>query len=101
MVEVEVTNAGEAAGEEVVQLYVGYPGSRIDRPVKELKGFRKIALAPGRTETVRFEVKAEDLAYYDPVLGDWQVEESDYAIYVGPNSRGEDLLRADFCVNGD
>lgn len=49
-VSVDATNTGSVAGEEVVQLYVGYEGSRVERPVKELKGFWKVSLAPGQTK---------------------------------------------------
>lgn len=93
--QVEVTNTGARAGEEVVQLYVGYPGAKVDRPVKELKGFARVALNAGETKTVSLELSAPDLAYYDPERGRWQVEETDYLVWVGPSSHPQDLKLSD------
>ncbi|RCX18196.1 beta-glucosidase [Fontibacillus phaseoli] len=81
-VAVEVTNAGERSGTEVVQLYVTDVASVVTRPAKELKGFRKIELAPGETRLVEFTVGAEELQYigqdYKPV-----VEPGEFVIHVG------------------
>ncbi|UCD84775.1 MAG: glycoside hydrolase family 3 C-terminal domain-containing protein [Deltaproteobacteria bacterium] len=98
--EVNVTNTGEMSGEEIVQLYFGCKGSRVDRAVKELKGFGRVSLKPGETRSVAFEVVASDLAYYDQGNDTWVVEEIEYTIYVGPSSRQEDLLSASFRVAG-
>jgi beta-glucosidase len=87
----DVTNTGEMEGHEVVQLYVGYKGSKVERPVKELKGFARLDLTPGETKTGLIEVKAEDLAYYDTDAGAWEIEEIEYVVYVGPSSRQGDL----------
>ena len=65
---VEVTNTGERAGDEVVQLYIRAEVSRATRPVMELKGFRRITLAPGERRTVTFEVGPEQLSYHGPDL---------------------------------
>src|SRR5262249_38516530 len=91
---VDVTNTGRRAGEEVAQLYVGFAGSKVDRPVKLLRGFEKVALAPGETKRVGFVVKAKDLAYYDPDARRWVIEEMDYEVLVGPSSRAADLVAA-------
>ena len=97
----DVTNTGEMEGHEVAQLYVGYKGSKVDRPVKELKGFARLDLEPGETKTGLIEVKAEDLAYYDTDAGAWESEEIEYAVHVGPSSRYEDLQLSDtFMVSG-
>jgi beta-glucosidase len=95
---VDVTNAGARAGEEVVQLYVGFPGSKVDRPVKLMRGFERVALGPGQTKRVTLSVKAKDLAYYDPRAERWVVERMEYPVYVGPSSRQADLLTASFKV---
>ncbi len=85
-VEADVTNTGKVFGEEVVQLYVtDLVGARV-RPVRELKGFRKIALKPGETRKVHFDLKVKDLGYHDENL-DYIVEPGDFKVYVGPNSR--------------
>lgn len=98
-VEAEVSNTGRRAGEEVVQLYVGYPASAVDRPVKELKGFLRVPLEPGESRRVTFTLRAEDLAYYDDRAGRWVVERTDYDVYVGASSALEDLpLRGSFRV---
>jgi beta-glucosidase len=98
---VDVTNAGDRAGEEVVQLYVGCPGSRVERAVKELKGFARVKLAPGETKTVSIEINVPELAYFDTTAAAWQVEETGYDLYVGPSSRSADLLKQSFQVSGE
>ena len=95
---VNVTNTGEVAGEEIVQLYVGFKNSEVDRPVKLLRGFDKIHLEPGETKTVELEVAMNDLAWYDPEAKEWKIEEMEYELYVGPNSVNETLLKDKFEV---
>jgi beta-glucosidase len=63
-VSVDVTNTGRRAGEEVVQLYVHQKSGRDSRPQRELKGFRRVVLAPGETQAVRFELGPEELRYW-------------------------------------
>ncbi|WP_178382070.1 glycoside hydrolase family 3 C-terminal domain-containing protein, partial [Paenibacillus sp. P32E] len=65
-VRVTVTNTGEREGAEVVQLYISDVVSKVSRPAKELKGFRKITLAPGAAQIVEFEVGLEQLQYIGP-----------------------------------
>ena len=62
-------------GEEVAQLYVGFPSSKVDRPVKLLRGFERVPLAPGETKRVTFTVAAKDLAYYDVGAKGWSSNE--------------------------
>ena len=97
-VSVDVTNTGNITGEEVVQLYAGYDGSRVERPIKELKGFSKVGLAPGQTKQVDFLLAAKQLAYYDEQQGRWIVEPLTYSVYAGPSSRAEDLLSVKFRI---
>lgn len=97
-VSVDIANTGTVAGEEVVQLYVGYIDSRVERPPKELKGFSKVHLAPGETKRVEFTLQAKHLAYYGEQRRSWIVEPITYTIHVGPSSCGEDLLSAQFKV---
>jgi beta-glucosidase len=85
-VSVNVTNAGQMDGEEVVQLYVQDLVGSITRPVKELKGFQKIALKKGETKTVTFRLTADDLKFYNNSL-EYVYEPGDFKVYVGPNSR--------------
>jgi len=95
-VSVEVTNTGKVAGEEIVQLYVGYKGSSVERHVKDLKGFGKISLKPDETKTITIELKAKDLAYYDVKKKDWVVEKIEYLVHVGPSSQANKLLTTSF-----
>ena len=95
---VNITNTGSVFGEEIVQLYVGFRNSAIDRPVKLLRGFDKMGLEPGEIKTVDFEVKMEDLAWYDPEARQWKVEEMDYELFVGPSSEADKLIQASFKV---
>lgn len=90
-VKADITNVGEMAGCEIVQLYVGHTGSAVERPVKELKGFTRVHTEPGETKTVSFDIRGEDLAYYDEEAGAWKVERREYAFYVGSSSRASDL----------
>ncbi len=99
-VSVDVTNTGNVAGEDVVQLYAGYEGSRVERPIKELKRFSKVSLAPGQTRQVDFSLAARQLAYYDEQQARWIVEPLTHTVYVGPSSKAEDLLSTKFCIRG-
>ncbi|MEJ2210445.1 MAG: glycoside hydrolase family 3 C-terminal domain-containing protein, partial [Anaerolineae bacterium] len=71
---VDVTNTGTRAGDEVVQLYVGCQGSRVERPARWLGGFARVGLVPGETRTVRLDLPARRLAYYDVDRAGWVVE---------------------------
>ena len=98
-VTVDVTNTGARAGEEVVQLYVGFEGSPVERPKKLLRAFAKVALAPGQTKTVPLRVAARDLAWYDAPQKTWRVEPMTYGVRVGPSSRDAGLLTASVTVH--
>jgi len=97
-VSVDVTNNGPRSGEEVVQLYVGFPNAKVDRPVKLLRGFARTALSPGEKKTVAFTVRARDLAYYDPETSAWRVEPVEHQVLIGGSSRAADLLQASFRI---
>ncbi|MGN0280965.1 MAG: glycoside hydrolase family 3 C-terminal domain-containing protein [Prevotella sp.] len=82
-VSVSVTNTGKCEGKEVVQFYVGDVKCSVDRPVKELKGFEKISLAPGETKTVSYTISPRDLQFYDETTHQWKSEPGKFKIYVG------------------
>ncbi|GAB2616163.1 glycoside hydrolase family 3 C-terminal domain-containing protein [Kribbella endophytica] len=82
-----VTNTGDRAGQEVVQLYVGDPVAQVRRPVRELKGFAKVSLAPGESIDVNFTLTARDLSYWSTQHGRWVVEGGDFEFAVGASSR--------------
>lgn len=85
-VAVTITNTGKYAGEEVVQLYVRDEVASITRPIKELKGFEKIKLSPGESKTVTFDVKDDQLGFYNNQMK-YVVEKGDFTFMVGGNSR--------------
>lgn len=86
-VTVDVTNTGEMAGKEVVQLYVAQKGGTIIRPVRELKAFEKIELAPGETKKVRFTLDRRAFAYWNTQIHDWHVESGEYELQIGRNAQ--------------
>jgi beta-glucosidase len=86
-VQLDVTNSGSRAGKEVVQLYLRDIASRLVRPPKELKGFRKVTLAPGETKTVTFDMTSKELSYYDPEQKGWVAEAGDFEVMIGSSSR--------------
>jgi beta-glucosidase len=86
-VHVTVTNTGERAGAEVVQVYVGVPDSSVARAPRELKGFTKVRLEPGESQRVAVHVRRDDLAYWDTRVESWVVEGGTYSIEIGASSR--------------
>jgi beta-glucosidase len=94
-VEFKVTNTGEREGGEVAQVYVGDVKSSLPRPVKELKGFRKVFLKPGESQTVFVPLDRRAFAFYDPQRRGWLAEQGDFRIMVGSSSR-DIRLRGDF-----
>lgn len=93
-VSVDVTNTGGMAGKEVVQLYISDVESTVIRPVKELKGFEKVELAPGETKTVTFTLDKRAFAYWNTQLHDWHVETGEFRILIGKSSRDIQLEAA-------
>ncbi|PKQ88469.1 glycosyl hydrolase [Paenibacillus sp. BGI2013] len=86
-VHVRVTNTGDRAGKEIVQLYVSDVESTVIRPVKELKAFAKVTLEPGESEVVSFALNKRSFAYYNVDMKDWHVETGEFEIQVGSSSR--------------
>ncbi len=86
-VTLEVTNTGRVAGKEIVQLYVGDPEAHVVRPVRELKAFAKVALAPGETTPITFTLTGRDLSYWSTRTNAWELEGGTFTIAVGASSR--------------
>lgn len=86
-VTVDVTNTGTVTGKEIVQLYVADKESTVIRPVKELRDFAKVELAPGETKTVTFTLDKRAFAYYNVQIHDWHVETGEFDILIGKSSR--------------
>jgi beta-glucosidase len=82
---IDVTNVGNRQGDEVVQLYVRDEVSSVTRPLKELKGFERVAIKPGETRTVTFNIGAEELRFYNREMRR-VVEPGTFKIMIGPNS---------------
>ena len=97
-VRVSVANTGEVDGEEVVQLYVRDLVGSVTRPVKELKGFRKILLEKGERQVVEFELRPSDLAFHRQDMS-YGAEAGEFRVLVGGNS--EELLEAEFRLTDD
>jgi len=89
-VRVDVTNLGKREGAEVVQMYIRDRVSSVTRPIKELKGFLKIHLAPGETQTITLDITPESLSFYDVEMK-YRVEPGEFEIQVGNSSRDADL----------
>lgn len=85
-VSVPVKNTGSRAGAEIVQLYVSDLKSSLPRPVKELKGFRKITLQPGQEQTVSFTIDRKALSFYDDTKQDWVAEPGTFEALVGASA---------------
>lgn len=91
---VTVKNTGALAGKEVVQLYVAPPADGMFRPVRELRAYAKVELAPGESKTVELTLDRRAFAYYDAQAGDWRVDGGTYTIEAGSSSRDIRLAQA-------
>jgi len=95
VVSVQLTNTGSRDGEEVVQLYIRDLAGSVTRPVRELKGFEKVALKPGETKTISFTINAKLLQFYT-ANSKWEVEPGDFHIWIGGSSAAK--LKSSFTV---
>jgi len=85
-VSVDVSNTGQMAGDTVVQLYVNYPDSKVERPAKELEGFRRVHLVAGETRTVTIPLKASQLAWWNVAAKAFTVETAPVNLMIGESS---------------
>jgi beta-glucosidase len=97
-VKIDVTNIGSRAGDEIVQMYIRDKVSSVTRPVKELKGFKRISLKPKETKTVTLDIGKEQLAFHN-VDYKFVVEPGEFEIMVGNSSRDEDLMKTTLIVS--
>jgi beta-glucosidase len=98
-VSLNVTNTGSREGKEIVQLYIAAKNSKIFRAKKELRGFKKMALAAGESKCVVFSLSDDDFTFYNVKLNKWSVEECEYEILVGASvedirQRGKIFMKA-------
>src|SRR5262249_24754191 len=98
-IHVDISNTGKRAGDEVAQLYVHQNGSRVTRPIKELKGFKRISLEPGETKTVTFRLAVNQLAHYD-ADNRFVVEPGPVDVMVGNSSR-DIYCNQEFEISGE
>jgi len=97
-VSVDLTNTGTRDGEEVVQMYLRHLDSRFKRPLKDLRGFERVAVQAGQSVVVTMEIGPEELSIYDPESGAYVTEPGTYEIMLGPSSAEESLLRTTVMV---
>ena len=83
---VDVANTGRRAGEEVAQLYIHQRSGSVSRPVRELKGFERVVLAPGEKKTVRFTLGKTELTYWSSATRGWVQEPATFDVWAGGDS---------------
>lgn len=96
---VNVKNTGSRKGDQVVQLYVGFDNSKVEREHKLLKGFERVSLAPGESKRVSITCPYDKIRYYDPETEKWKLEKMEYQVYVGSSSDEDDLIKSTFLIN--
>jgi beta-glucosidase len=87
----DVTNTGRRIGADVAQVYVGDPSAHLKRPAKELKGFKKVRLAPGEKQRVSITLDWRAFAYWSTATNDWQIDPGNFDISVGDSSENTPL----------
>ena len=85
-VNTDITNSGKVSGAEVAQLYVEFPAAA-DEPVRQLRGFHKVKIEPGKTEKAIFQLRRRDLSVWNVEKQEWQIVRGDYKFNVGSSSR--------------
>ncbi len=95
----KLTNTGDVAGAEVIQLYTAYENPKVVRPEKDLKKFEKVYLEPGETRVVELSVIPSDLAYYSIEKRSWVTDNGKYYILLGSSSREQDLVQRVFEID--
>lgn len=94
----KVKNVGAREGEEVVQLYVGFEHSKVDRPVKLLRGFTRVLLKEGESQTVTIQCSLKELMWYNPENKAFELEDMEYQIYIGTSSDNKDLIKGNLFI---
>jgi beta-glucosidase len=85
-VKVDIKNTGAVAGDTVAYMFIGYPDSNVRRAKKDLKGFVRVSLEPGQTKRVTIPLKVQDLAYWNADANKWEVEPTEYEVFIGPDA---------------
>jgi beta-glucosidase len=95
-VAVDVTNSGSVPGDAVAQVYIHQRAGSASRPVRQLKGFRRVTLKPGETQTLKFSLGKDELSFWSPQTKAWGVEPGPFDVWVGEDSSAS--LHAEFAV---
>ena len=82
-----IKNTGSVVAAEVSQLYIGFPSSAPETPVRQLRGFQKLSIKPGESVTARFDLREKDLSYWDSTAKKWVLPKGDFKVEVGASSR--------------
>jgi beta-glucosidase len=88
----KLKNKGNMSGTELLQMYVGFKNSSIDRPVKVLRGFSRVELAPGEEKAVTISCPVEKLCYFNEQVNKMELEHMEYEVYIGTSSSNDDLV---------
>jgi len=96
---VSITNGGSKKGDQVVQLYIGFDNSKVEREHKLLKGFQRVSLNPGERKRITIKCPLEKIKYYNPETNSWILEKMEYQIYMGSSSDEKDLIKDSFILN--
>lgn len=99
IINVDVTNTGARVGSEVIQVYAGFENSKIDRPTKILRAFKKESIEPGETKTVQLVVDKDKLNWYNPVSREWEFEDIIYNFHVGTSASNRGLSTKSIYIN--
>ncbi|MGG0824810.1 glycoside hydrolase family 3 C-terminal domain-containing protein [Paenibacillus turicensis] len=94
----EVKNIGDVTGDEVVQLYIGFSNSAVERPVKVLRGFKRVTLEPGKAVHVQISCPVEKVEWYNPATDGWELEHMEYEVYIGNSSAPQDLIKGNISL---
>ena len=97
-VSVDVSNTGEITGDQVMQLYIGFDHSAVEREHKLLKGFHRVSLEPGETKRVTITCPFDQIRWYNPDNGAWELEKMKYQAYIGSSSDEDDLIEFSFQI---
>lgn len=97
-VSVSVTNTGHVKGDQVIQLYIGFDKSAVEREHKLLKGFQRVSLNPGESKTLTLSCPFDKLKWYNPEAGTWELEPMEYQAYIGSSSDEADLILKPFVI---
>jgi beta-glucosidase len=95
---VDVLNAGDMPGDQVIQLYIGFDNSAVEREHKLLKGFKRVFLMPGEKKRVTIKCPFDKLRWYNPETATWELETMEYQIYMGSSSDEDDLMKSLFSI---